>query len=69
MGKSDTNTKNHTQKKQKVSPFTAGDHKGAKNRQDSKTKTNTKHKCQKGSTKKHFLGTVSKKFTGGLKHV
>ena len=42
---SDRNTwKHHTQEIQEVSPFPAGDHKAARNRQDSITKTNTKHK-------------------------
>ena len=37
-------TKHHTQQNKEVSHFPAGDHKIAKNRQDSMTKTNTKHK-------------------------
>ena len=36
--------KYHTQGSQEVSPFPADDHKAARNRQDSLTKTNTKHK-------------------------
>ena len=42
----DKNTrKHHTQESQEVSPFQAGDHKAAMNRQDSMT--DTKHKYQK----------------------
>ena len=33
-----------TQESQEISPFPAGDHKAARNRQDSITKTNMKHK-------------------------
>ena len=36
----------HTQENQKASPFPAGDHKAARNIQDSVTKTNAKHKQQ-----------------------
>ena len=47
---SDKNTrKHHRQESQEVSPFPAGDHKAARNRQDSKTRQTTKHKYQKGS--------------------
>ena len=35
--------KHHTQESQEVSPFPAGDHKAARNRQDIITNTNTKH--------------------------
>ena len=42
--------KHHTQNSQEVSPFPAGDHNAAGNRQDSKI-TNVKHKQQKGSSK------------------
>ena len=38
---------NKTQKSKEVSPFPAGDHKAARNRQDSITKTNMTHKKQK----------------------
>ena len=41
---SDKNTKRHTQENQDVSPFPAGDHKAARNRQNSIIKTNVKHK-------------------------
>ena len=59
---SDKNTKkHHIQKSQEVSPSPAGDHKAARNRQDSMTKTNTNNK--KDPQKKHCLGTVSKKIT------
>ena len=41
----DKNTrKNHIQEIQEASPFPTGDHKAARNRQDSITKTNMKHK-------------------------
>ena len=67
---SDKNTrKHHTQKSLDVSPFPAGDHKAARNRQDSMTKANTKHNNKKDPQKKHRLGTVSKKVSGGLKLV
>ena len=57
--------KHHIQERQEFTLFPAGDHKAAINRQDSMT--DTKHKQQKGSTKNHRLGTVSKTlFTGGL---
>ena len=50
---SDKNTrKHHTQESQEFSPFLAGDHKAARNRQDSIMQTNWKHKEQKGSTKR-----------------
>ena len=57
---SDKNTiKHHTQESQEVSPFPAGDHKAAMNRQESIT--NTKHKLNKNDPqKKHLLGKVSK---------
>ena len=49
---SDQNTRNHhTQESQEVSPFPAGDHKAAWNRQDSITKKNTNHQKQKRSIK------------------
>ena len=56
----------HIQESQEVSPFPAGYHKAARNRQYSMTKTNTNNK-KKYPQKRHRLGTVSKKFTGGLK--
>ena len=43
--------KQHTREKQEVSPFLAGDHKAARNRQDSIIKTNKKHRYHKESTK------------------
>ena len=49
--------KNHTTESQEVSPFPAGNHKAARNRQDSIIKTNNNMDPQK----KHRLGTVSKK--------
>ena len=64
---SDKNTrKHHITVSQEVSPFPAGDDKSARNRPDSMTKTNRKHKLHKGYTKKHRLGMTSKKVTGGL---
>ena len=45
---SDKNTrKQNTQDSQGASPFPVGDHNAAKNRQDSMTKVNTKHKSTK----------------------
>ena len=49
---------------QEVSPFPTGDHKAARNRHDSMTKTNANNK--KRSTQETTPGTVSKKITGGL---
>ena len=55
----DKNTRKHyLQECQEVSHFPAGDHKAARKRQN----TNNK----KDPQKKHHLGTVSKKITGGL---
>ena len=59
--------KHHIQESQEVSPFPAGDHKAARNRQNSMTNTNPNNK--KDPQKKHHPGMVSKKNTGGLKHV
>ena len=42
MGKSQKESKNHTQESQEASPFPTGDHKAAMNRQESMT--NAKHK-------------------------
>ena len=62
---SDKNTRKlHIQESQEVSPLTTGDHKTASNRNDIMAKTNTKN--QKDTQKKHRLGTVSQKITGGL---
>ena len=59
---SDKNTrKHHTQESQAVSSFPAGDHKAARNRQHSMTKTNANNK--KDPQKKHRLETVSKRIT------
>ena len=64
---SDTNARKHlTQESKESSPFPAGGHKAIRNKQDSVTKTNTKHKRQKNQQKNHCLRTVSKKITGGL---
>ena len=42
---SDKTTRKHQiQESQEASPFPSGDHKAARNRQDSMAKTNTKHK-------------------------
>ena len=44
-GESNENArKRHTKESQEVNSFPAGDHKAARNRQDSITKTNTNHK-------------------------
>ena len=63
---SDKSTRKHlTQESQEASPFPAGDHKTARNRQDSITKRrdiNNKNDRQK----KHRLGTVSNKSLDGL---
>ena len=54
----DKNTrKHHTNESQEVSPFPAGDHKAARNRQDNLTKTKPNNK--KDPQKKHRLGMVS----------
>ena len=61
----DKNTrKHHTQESQEVSPFPVGDYKAERNRHDGIIKQTRKH-----AQKKYRLGTVSKKITGGLKHV
>ena len=57
----------HTQESQEVSAFPTGDHKAARNRHDSMAKTNMN--ISKYIQKKHGIGTVSKKITGGLKVV
>ena len=68
MDKWKNTRKRHIQESKEVSPFPAGDHKDARNRQDSMT---DKHKPQttQDLQKKHRLGTVSKKITEGLKHI
>ena len=50
---------NHTQESEEVSPFPAGDHKAAKNRQDSIIKTNMKHN-KKDPQKKQRHETIEK---------
>ena len=59
-----------TNESQEVSPFPAGDHKAHLNR---RTQTHSKHETEKKNIKdpqkKHYLGTVSKIFTGGLKPI
>ena len=63
---SDKNTRKYNiQESQEVSPFTAGDHKAARNSKD-KHETKITKRIHK---KEHHLGTVSKKISGGLKHV
>ena len=65
---SDKNTrKYHTKESQEVSLFPAGDHKAARNRQDSiiKQTGNIKRIHKRNAA----LEKVSKKSTGGLKHV
>ena len=44
MGKSQNTRKNHIQESQEVSPFPAGDHKAAMNRQESIKNTKQKHR-------------------------
>ena len=61
--------KHHTQESQKVGTFPAGDLNAARNRQDGITKQTWNINNKKDPQKKHCLGTVSKKITGGLKHV
>ena len=56
MGSYKNTRKHHAQESQEVSSFPAGDHKIARNRQDSLTKRN-----MKDPQKKHRLITVSKK--------
>ena len=51
MGNLQNTRKHHTQESQNVSSFPAGDHKAARNRQESIRKTDMEHKQQKGSTK------------------
>ena len=59
--------KHHNEESQEASPFPTGDHEAAMNRLDSMVKKNLNNK--KDPQKKHRLGTVSNKITGGLKHV
>ena len=56
--------KHHIQENKEASPFTAANHKAARNRQDSILKRNTNNK--KDPQKNHGLGKVSKKITRGL---
>ena len=42
--------KHYAQEREEVSPFPEGDHKAARNRQDSIMKTNVKNKSQKGTS-------------------
>ena len=62
-GECQNTSKHHIHECQEFRPFPAGDHKAARNRHDSMTRnTNKKH----GPQKKHRLGMLSKKITGGL---
>ena len=64
---SDKNTrKNHIKEIQEATPFPAGDHKAARNRQYSMTKTNTNTNNKMDPQKKRHLGTVSKKLLEGF---
>ena len=66
MGKWLNTIKHNIQESQEASPFPAGNHKAAMNRQESMT--NTKHNNKKDPQKKHRLGTVCKNiFTGAFK--
>ena len=60
--------KKHKKTSHTRDPFTAGDHKPTRNRQDGIAKTNKKTNNKKIPQKKHRIGTVSKIITGGLKH-
>ena len=53
QGKVTKHNKHNTQESQEASPFPAGDHKAAMNRQESMTNIND-------TQKKHRLGTLSK---------
>ena len=59
--------KHHIQESQEVSPFPTGDHKAARNRQDSMANKHETLITKKDIQKKHHLGLVSKN-TRGLKH-
>ena len=61
--------KQNIQESQEVSRLAAGDHKAARNRQDSITKINMKPEYRKGSTKEALPWNCQQKITGGLKHV
>ena len=60
---------NTTLESQYVSPFPAGDHKAAMNRQDSITKTNMKHNQQKRSKKEVPPWNCQQNITGGHERV
>ena len=66
MEKWQNTSKHYIQESQEVSPFPAGDHKAAMNRQDSmtdKTALQTRTINNKNDPQeKHRLGTVSKKY-------
>ena len=59
--------KYYIQESHEVSPFP--DHKAARDRQDMGQRQTRNTNDKKDPHKKHRLGTVSKKMTGGLKHV
>ena len=61
--------KHHTLESQEVNPFSTGDHKTVRNRQDSMTKANMKHILQKKIHKRRTALEQSVKFIEGLKHV
>ena len=65
----DKNTRKHHIQEPRGQPFPAGDHKVARNRQESMTDNHKTQNNKKDPQKKHCLGMVSKTITGGLKHV
>ena len=70
LKKTHTRTRNHPIKEnQEASRFAAGDEKVARNTQDSVTYQHKAKNPKEDSQKKNRSGTVSKIFTGGLKHV
>ena len=67
MWESDKTTwKHNEQESQEVSPFLAGNHVAARNRQDSITKTNITHQLQKRIHNRSTALVWSVKNTGGL---
>ena len=57
-------SKRHIRESIETSPFPADDHKAARHRQDNMIKTN-----KTNPQNWYRIGTVSKKITGGIKHV
>ena len=67
MEKWQKHRKHHIYESEQASPFSAGHHKAAMDRQDSMP--DTKHIQNIDPQKKHRLGTVSNFFTGDIKLV